>query len=241
MPVAAPVFGGSVACARSVILIAFFVLVGFPRISNAEDHDAGVWLVNQFAVPLGERLSFHTMLQGRWSDEIEQYERTLVRPWISYAWPDGGHVALGYDFHEFENPVHRWEHRAWQRFAVGHPIEPFTLQAHVWLEERFFQNTNDVAVRARFNAGASVDLGNDFALLLRDEVFFDLNGTSRIRNAGLGENQLVLALSRALPGGLRFEVGYLQQYLDRRGPDDLVNHFVMTGFSLRTPQLADWL
>lgn len=215
-------------------------LAGLARPSSAEDHDAGVWLANQVEVPLGERLAIHGMLQHRWTDEIERYERTLVRPWISYTWPDRGRLALGYDFHEFEQPD-RWEHRAWQRFAVRHPLERINLLGHVWLEERFFQNTNDVALRARLNAGASFGLDDATSLLLRNEIFFDLNGTSRIRNAGLGENHLVLALRRKLPGRLVFEVGYLQQYVDRRGNADVYTHFLMTGFSWRAPQLADWL
>ena len=221
-------------------LLLSVLLICAPRDAHAVDHDAGVWLVNQVEVPLGERLSVHGMLQNRWSDEIERYERTLVRPWVSYSWPGRGHVALGYDLHEFEQPD-RWEQRAWQRVAMQHPLERFRLLAHVWLEERFFQNTNDVAVRARFNAGAAVDLGHNFSATVRNELFFDLNGTSRIRNAGLGENQFVLAVSRKLPGHLVFELGYLQQYLDRRGNADVFNHFIMTGFSWRAPQLADWL
>ena len=230
----------SSAPARRTLFVALCLsLVGVGRTASAIDHDAGVWLVNQVEVPLGERLAIHAMHQSRWSDEIERYERTIVRPWISYRWPDRGHVAVGYDHHEFEGPD-RWERRAWQRFAVQHPMDRLTLLGHVWIEERFFQGTDNVAVRARFNAGASVPVTPDLSVVLRDEIFFDLNGTTRIRNAGLGENHLVLALSRKLPGQLVFEIGYLQQYLDRRGNADVYNHFLMTGFSWRAPQIADW-
>ena len=225
-----------------LVLVAFFAsltILTSPRLSHAIDHDAGIWVVNQAAVPLGEGFAFHVMLQNRWSDEVERYERTLVRPWISYSWPDRGHIAAGYDLHEFEEPD-SWEHRAWQRFAIQHPLESVTLLAHFWMEERFFQNTNDVAFRARFSAGASVNLSDDYSVVVRNEIFIDLNGTSRIRNAGLGENQIVATLRRNLPGNLRFEVGYLQQYLDRRGNADIYKHFVTVGFSLRTPPVADW-
>ncbi len=225
---------------RPFLVSLALAIVILPRVSAADDHDAGIWFVNQFRAPLGERLSLHGMLQNRWNDDIGDYERTVVRPWVSYSWPEGTHLAVGYDLHEFESPD-RHEHRAWQRIAYQHPVDRFTLLAHAWLEERFFQNADDVALRLRLNWGAATELGRDFGLLLRNELFFDLNGTSRIRNAGLGENQLVLALGRKLPGNLLFEVGYLQQYVDRRGGDDLYNHFVMTGFSWRAPQLADWL
>ncbi len=95
-------------------------------------------------------------------------------------------------------------------------------------------------MRARFSAGAAVDFDSETSFVFRNEIMFDLNGTSRIRNAGLGENQIVATLSRRLPGNLVFEIGYLQQYLDRRGNRDLFNHFVTTGFRWRTPQIADW-
>jgi len=225
-----------------VALILGLVLASLAAVppSHADDHDAGIWVVNQVKVPLGERLALHGMVQNRWSDEVESYERTLFRPWLSYSWKDKGHIAVGYDLHEFEQPD-RWEQRAWQRFAVQHPLGHFKLLGHLWLEERFFQNTNDVAVRARFSAGAAVDIDSETSFVVRNEIMFDLNGTSRIRNAGLGENQIVATLSRKLPGNLVFEIGYLQQYLDRRGNRDLFNHFVTTGFRWRAPQIADWL
>ncbi len=101
-----------------------------PSPSLADDHDAGIWVVNQVRVPLGERLAIHGMVQYRLSDEVESYERTLFRPWLSYSWPNKGHIAVGYDLHEFEQPD-RWEQRAWQRFAVQHPLEHFKLLGHL--------------------------------------------------------------------------------------------------------------
>ena len=62
---------------------------------------------------------------------------------------------------------------------------------------------------------------------------------SRVRETGLGENQLVVALMRPLGAGVTFQLGYLQQYLDRPGGDDLFNHTAVTGFTWRTPQLVD--
>jgi len=76
--------------------------------------------------------------------------------------------------------------------------------------------------------------------VVRNEIFFDLNGASRIRNAGLGENQVVAMLRRNLPGNVRFEVGYLQQDLDGGGNTDVYNHVVAVGFSWRAPPVSDW-
>ena len=115
-----------------------------------------------------------------------------------------------------------------------------TLLAHIWLEERFFEGADDVAVRGRFNVGTRIDLGRDVDLEVRNEFFVDFNETSRVRKTGLGENQLVVGVQKALGHGVSVRLGYLQQYLDQPGPDTF-NHSVVTGFQWRTPALADWL
>ena len=194
-------------------------------------------------MPLGDRLSFHTMVQNRWTDGVKDaYERTVVRPWLAVALPHHTEAAVGYDMHGFENPDDRREHRAWQRIAwAPRPASRVTLLSHFWLEERFFEGASDVAVRGRFNVGARFDLGRDFDLVVRNEFFVNFNETSRVRATGLGENQLVVAFMKGLPGGLTFQAGYLQQYLDRPGGSDLFNHTAVTGFVWRTPAAADWL
>ena len=88
----------------ALAFLASAALASAPNVSSAQDHDAGIGLINQFQVPLGERLSIHGMLQNRWTEDVDTYERTLVRPWISYALEDGGHVTADYHFHEFESP-----------------------------------------------------------------------------------------------------------------------------------------
>ena len=230
----------SVAARRAASLLLGLALVGLPRAGLANDNAAALWLVNEIVAPLGDRLSLHAMLQNRWTQDIGSYERTVVRPWVEVAWPDHFQLAAGYDLHAFESPVPRREHRSWQRVAVSHPVSRVKLLGHFWLEQRFFEGADDIALRGRFNAGGQIELTPGLSLLVRNEWMFNLNRTSRIDEVGLGENHFVVALFKDLPAGLRVQVGYLQQYLNQPGDVDLLNHTVTTGFIWRTPALASW-
>jgi len=220
----------AIACAFSVLL---------PATAGArDDNDAGIWIMNQIAVPLDERVAAHVMVQNRWVDNVDTYQRTVVRPWLSFDWTEQVELSLGYDAHFFENPVDTTENRAWQRITFKHDFGVPTVFTHFWLEERFFERSDEVAWRGRFQLGGSVELPMDFAFVLRNEWFVDLNKTPRIRRTGLGENHFALAINHPLGRWLRIETGYTLQYVDLPGTDAF-NHFWVVGFSATTPALTD--
>lgn len=206
---------------------------------HAEDrNDGALWTVNQIGVPLDERFAVHLMVQNRWNDDIDSYERTVIRPWLSFDWTERLNLAFGYDRHEFVNP-NRYEDRAWQRIAYRHEIGHTTLRTHLWMEERFFQGPSTTAFRARFLIGADRPLSNDLRLVFRNEFLVDLHGTAQIRRAGLGEDQLFLGVNHSLARWVNLELGYLMVYLDRKGPDQF-NQALFLGLSFKTPPIVSW-
>lgn len=225
---------------RRVACVFFLLAAIAPFSVRAEDrNDGALWTVSQVAVPLDERFAVHMMVQNRWVENIDTYQRTVLRPWISFDWTERVELALGYDRHEFENPFNAYEDRAWQRIAYNHPFGDAKLLTHLWMEQRFFQGTDSVAVRARFMFGASHPLPLDFGVVVRNEFFVDLHGTSIIRRAGLGEDQLYAGINHPLGRWATVEVGYLMNYLDRRGPDQF-NHALLIGLSVKTPEIRNW-
>lgn len=215
-------------------LLALVALCAGP--ANASDRNEGaIWLVNQVTVPLDERFSFHAMLQNRWVNDVESYERTVVRSWLGFDWTDEVNLAIGYDRHSFRDGTD--ENRPWQRITYAHDFGRPTLFTHFWLEQRFFEGTAKIAWRGRFQVGGSLELPHGFGLLLRNEIFVDLNETSRIRQRGLGENHLYAGVHYAIARGLRFDLGYLMQYRDQNDAPDLFDHTLFAGFSVRTPTL----
>ena len=224
----------------AVALALMLLLAPAEGVRAKDRHEGAAWLVNQIAVPLSERFSFHTMVQNRWIDDVDYYERTVVRPWFAFEWTEHVGLALGYDRHEFKDGLD--EDRAWQRIEYRHGLEETrfgepTLFTHFWLEERFFERTKRISWRGRFQIGGSLELPSGFGFLLRNEFFVDFNETSRVRKTGLGENQLYAGFFHPLTDWLRFDVGYLMQYRDQK-EQDLYDHGVSLGFSIRTPSLG---
>lgn len=223
------------------VACAFLLLTAIaPLSARAEDrNDGALWIVNQIGVPLSERFAVHMMVQNRWVENIDTYQRTVLRPWLSFDWTDRVELAVGYDRHEFENPFNAYEDRAWQRIAYNHPLGDAKLLTHLWMEQRIFQGTDSVANRARFMFGVSHPLPLDFGMVVRNEFFVDLHGTSIVRRAGLGEDQLYAGINHPLGRWATVDLGYLMNYLDRKGPDQF-NHAVLIGLSFKTPEIGDW-
>ena len=220
---------------RAAVLAFALLLVAEGGLAD-DRHEGGLWLVNQVTTPLDDRFAFHTMLQNRWVNDVDRYERTVVRPWFSFAWTDQVELAIGYDRHEFDDTPGD-EDRAWQRIAYHHDFGAAAIFTHFWLEERFFESSDSVAWRGRFQIGGSLELTDDLGLVVRNEFFVNFNETSRVRRRNLGENQLNAGFQYAITRWLRFDVGYLMQYRDQSDRSGLFNHSLVTGFSIRTPTL----
>ncbi len=206
------------------------------RVDARSRHDGGLWVVNEIQVPLTEQFSFHLMAQSRLTRDLDRYERTVVRPWLRTTLPHGFALSLGYDAHIFENPRATEEHRAWQRIEYERPFGEFTGFGHFWLEERFFGG-EQVAWRGRVAIGGAYDWSEKLRIFARQEFLIDLNRTPTIEQRGLGENQLLVGVSRQIMPGLTLNVGYLMVYLDES--PDLFNHNLAIGFAVRTPRLSD--
>lgn len=226
---------------QSPCLIAGLLWLLVPLPAKAEDrNDGALWAVNQLAVPLDERFAVHLMVQNRWVDNLDSYQRTVIRPWLSFDWTERLDLDLGYDRHEFVNPSHGHEDRAWQRIAYRHKLGESTLLTHFWMEERFFQGSSTVAFRGRFLIGVAHPLPADLGLIVRNEFLVDFHGTAIVRRAGLGEDQFYVGLNYPVARWVNLDMGYLMNYLDRKGPDQF-NHALMIGLSFTTPAIADWL
>jgi hypothetical protein len=223
------------ACLAALILLP----LALPSDARAETRNEGaLWLVNQIEMPIDDRFGVHLMVQNRWVDDVDSYERTVVRPWLSFAWTERIELSLGYDAHDFQNPTDMLENRAWQRIAYRHPVGPASLFTHFWLEERVFDDSDSIAWRGRFQIGGTLPLPADFDWTLRNEFFFNLNDTPVIKRTGLRENHLFTGFRYPLGRFVRVEAGYLLQYRDTGGVD-LFDHTFVVGLSARTRALTD--
>lgn len=224
-----------------VWLAVMLLLVLVPAAARAQDRQQGAfWMLTQVNAPLGRGLSANLMVQNRLVQDLAApgigiYQRTVVRPWVSWVLPHRIEIALGYDAHIFENPSKFTEHRAWQRIGISRDFGRIGAMTHFWLEERFFPSSSEVAWRGRFLIGGWLELPHEFAAVVRNEFFVNFNATNIIQRTNLGEDQFFAGVNRPIGKYMRVETGYLLQYLDSDAGGDIYNHTLMVGVALRTP------
>ena len=193
--------------------------------------DGGVWLgwfaqgkLGAADTDLG-RYRFWLDVQDRQRDEGRHFDQLLLRPGLGYALTDRLTLWAGYAYIATD-PVRRdefGENRLWQQLTWNAPTEGFTLQGRARLEERFVETDGDTGYRLRLLGKAMVPLNQDKSLFvsLWDEAFWDLNDTDWGERTGFRQNRAFAGLGFELDAAPKvwIEVGYMNQWIDRRGAD----------------------
>ena len=140
--------------------------------------------------------------------------------WLGYAWIQTTLQPSG----------HSNEHRIWQQVTWSPRTGPISLLVRPRLEERFLSTGDDVGWRFRQFFKATYPIGHQDRLFLAayDEVFFDLNDTDWGQHTGFSQNRLFAGLGWRLDpdGGAALEMGYLNQFINKRSQDDRMNHIL---------------
>ena len=202
-------------------------------------HDYGTW----FSVNTTGALAFHsekdTKLKWwfdghmRLFDDAGGYGQSIVRPGVGYQLNDRFTAWIGYGWIN-ETPVSGSpnfdENRIFQQLTWGRDIGCWNLSTRTRLEQRFVETGQDTGWRARHFTKAIRPLCIDprLSAVVWDEFFFDLNSTDWGQNASFSQNRLFLGLGWTFdrPRKPRIEIGYLQQFIRKRGGDDRINHIL---------------
>ncbi|MEM8866517.1 MAG: DUF2490 domain-containing protein [Planctomycetota bacterium] len=170
-------------------------------------------------------------------DNTGGFHQSILRPglgvkvaedqvlWAGYAWIVT-QPAVGFEFDE---------HRIWQQWTAAPSRGDFRFLHRSRFEQRFFDNGDDVALRWRqlFRIQRLLTTCPEWSLVLWDEAFIHLNDAEDVGiEAGFDQNRVFLGLGhRRCPSApVRTEVGYLNQFLNRRGGVDTMNHILSINF-----------
>ena len=172
----------------------------------------------------------------RLADDTDGFAQSILRPglgyalsdkqvvWVGYAWIRSSPV-LGQDFDE---------HRFWQQWTAAPSTECWKFLHRSRLEQRWVETGDDVGLRWRQLARGQRILTScpQWSLVLWDEAFFNLNDTDWGADAGLDQNRAFLGLGfkRHPDAAVRTEVGYLNQFINRQGGVDGMNHILSINF-----------
>ena len=173
---------------------------------------------------------------ARFFDDTDGFGQSIVRPGIGYALTDSVTVWAGYGWIR-TSPVSGLdfdEHRVWQQLTWSKELQPFTLGLRSRLEQRFLETGSDTGWRFRqlVSARRPLEFAPNFSLVVWDELFVHLNHTNWGADRGFDQNRIFLGFGwKPNPcSQSRVELGYLNQYVDRRGRDGLSNHLIAINF-----------
>lgn len=98
------------------------------------------------------------------------------------------------------------------------------------MEERFISQTGDnCSLRGRYFIRLVYPLRKGFYLLGSEELFVNFNTIGNGPVSGIDQNRFFAGIGKQINRNLRTEIGYQQQYVNRRDDlDDKANHALIT-------------
>ncbi len=216
---------------RAVVPALLLLAVSIAPTQAAED--VGLWATGTARLELDELWYTSLTLQPRFNDDIATLERLVIRPSISRRLAGPHTATLGYDAHVIESPRDRVEHRTWQQWGWKLPVTFANLSTRVRLEQRFIEDVDGTALRARFKGTWTKPLGSGaWRFVLSDEVLVGLNDVSGGPRDGYDQNRAFAGFGTALTPRLNGLFGYQMQHIGRPG-DDLTVHQLMISLTVR--------
>ncbi len=228
----------------AAVLATAVVTLSAPHAAHAErEFQSWTGAFGTAGVPGGSRLVLWLDGHARKRDASTQ---AILRPAVGYRLVPKLVAHLGYAWIPTwpEEGARSDEHRVWQQVVLGGKLargSSFALRPR--LEQRFFDGSDDLGLRARLFMRADYNLGagSPWLLAATNEVFFHLNDVDGGPSAGFDQNRLFLGLGTRASDGTRAELGVLLQYLNRpTGEDLLAAVLVMNVFvNRRSPPRVD--
>lgn len=207
-----------------IILLAIAFL---PFLGYGQNSDLGNWFIYFGNYSMNSRWNFHHEVQYRNYDALGDLEQLLLRTGIGYNLTEKNHnLLLGYGYIESKNyavgqeeKIKIDEHRIFQQFITRHRLSSVFLQHRFRLEERFIER--DFKLRFRYFLAANIPLNRvemtnkTLYISAYNELF--LNTTNSI----FDRNRVYGGLGYQLNPRLRFELGYMNQFLETGSRDQI--------------------
>jgi len=195
---------------------------------SAQDSSFGNWLIYFGNKQLDSRWNIHHEVQHRNYNAVGDLEQLLLRTGLGYNLTENNNnLLLGYGFIHSQNYIDNTdskvnvdEHRIFQQFITRQTLGRVNLQHRYRFEQRWIENT-DFRLRFRYFLSINVLLNNKsmtdntWYASIYNEIFINNNQTVFDRN------RLYLGVGYKLNSLARFELGYMNQFLNQENRDQL--------------------
>src|SRR5690606_8217081 len=192
-----------------------------------QESDLGNWLIYFGNKNIDSKFNWHHEVQYRNYDALGDLEQLLLRTGIGYNLTENNNnILLGYGYILSENYIGDTdekidinEHRIYQQFITKQNIHIVSLQHRYRFEQRFVED--DFKLRFRYFLGLNIPLNikilEDKTLYLSayNEIF--LNTKDNV----FDRNRLYGGLGYKINQQLRFELGYMNQFLQSASRDQI--------------------
>lgn len=221
-------------------LLSLLLLASASIAHAGAEEDAQLWLAFTTigrgpASATGEpsRLRYWLEAQARFDDDASHLQQDFLRPGLGYDLTPRVTIWAGYGWFDTELQDGRdfGEHRIWQQvtWSGAAPLAGFAPGTRTRLEQRLVEDAGDTGLRLRQLFRGQRPLAGPWSLVLQDEVFVNLNDTDAGTAAGFDQNRAFAGVAWQFAPLARLELGYLNQFIARRGRDDRVNHILSFG------------
>lgn len=220
---------------RPIAVATFAVATVFsPRLlAQADDIQTG-WAAWFNTTTLSERWSLVSDVQARSDDDAERLQNFLARGGVSYAPAKGITLAAGYAYIEtnFSRGPTATEQRGWQQLVIQERYSTVLLVQRLRLEQRFLERqdgTDFYSDRLRYFVRGQLPLDGDTSFgrgtyaAVQNETFLNLSNRDDLNGVLFDQNRAYLGIGWRFSPSLDLEIGYLNQFIERRGLDTM-NH-----------------
>ncbi len=220
-------------CASIQVLL--LLLLCQAAASAQSNTDGGAWFATFSRGEIGnDDSALRWWFDGhlRFVDDADGFTQSIVRPGVGYAIDDNVTAWAGYGWiRNVPETVSAFdEHRLWQQLTWSHTCDWMTTGYRSRLEQRLLEPGDDTGLRFRqlVSWRQPIDCESRYTFVLWDELFLHLNDTDWGARSGFDQNRAFVGfgVKRDADSPCRVEIGYLNQRINRRGPDNLTNHLL---------------
>ena len=204
---------------RAAFALLCTCLAAFVASADGTIDDFRQWTSVHVSHRYDDRFSFNLLSQVRFSDDVSEYDETVLKPAAHFVVAPGFKLTLGYHFaNKKDSPD---EHRVWEQVAFGRSFADLDLGLRGRLEQRFINHLGGTIVRNRYRLKAVHPLWDTrWYAVGTEEVFVNFNGLGAGPVSGFEQNRLFGGVGLRLGQRVRVESGYLWRHAENRDAPD---------------------
>lgn len=213
---------------KKISLIVTLLILLFPCDSYSQDSDLGNWLIYIGNKKIDSKWNWHNEVQYRNYNAVGDLEQLLLRTGIGFNLTENNNnLLLGYGFIHSQNYLDNSddklnvnEHRIFQQFITRQSISKIKVQHRYRFEQRWVENA-DFKLRFRYFLSLNIPINNPDIIAktwyasIYNEIF--INNEQII----FDRNRLYIGVGYKLNKSAKFELGYMNQFLNNNNRDQI--------------------